>query len=128
MFNLFFGNLSAALTTVAVLIMLALIAVSFIKQKGIDKWGRRILIIVLVGTAISGLSATRDAFMTENAMFAVNSFQSIVCSVAGGLIFLTGIVAIFVKNQTYRKFSFQLISALLIIQVITIEASRIALI
>jgi hypothetical protein len=65
--------------------------------------------------------------MTDNALFTPASVQSIVCSLAGGLIFLTGLVSIFVRNQKFRKAGFCLISALFLIQVVTIEASRIAL-
>lgn len=125
MFNMFFGNIFALLTTVLVLILLAFISLTLVRRDEIKKWGRLILIIILAGTAVSGLCATRDAYMTESALFSINSMQSVVCSIAGGLIFLAGVISIFIKNQKFRKISFSLISILFIIQVITIEASRI---
>lgn len=127
MFNMFFGNIFALLTTVLVLILLAFISQALVRRDKIKKWGRLILIIILAGTAVSGLCATRDAYMTESALFSINSMQSVVCSIAGGLIFLAGIIAIFIKNQKFRKITFSLISILFLIQVITIEASRIIL-
>lgn len=127
MFNMFFGNIFALLTTVLVLILLAFISLTLVRRDEIKKWGRLILIIILAGTAVSGLCATRDAFMTESALFSINSMQSVVCSIAGGLIFLAGVIAIFIKNQKFRKISFSLISILFIIQVITIEVTRIIL-
>lgn len=127
MFNLFFGDLFSALTTVFVLGMLVFATISFLKRYRIEKWGRRILVFILVGTAISGLSAMRDAYMTNSALFSVSSIQSEICSLAGGLIFLIGLAAIFIRNQKFRKMSFHLISVFFIVQVITIEASRIAL-
>jgi uncharacterized membrane protein len=125
MFQLFFGDPISLTTTLAVLAVLGIIALSFMKNRQITKWGRLILVVILIGTAISGLSATRDAYMTSEAMFAVESLQSTLCSIAGGLIFLIGLSAIFVKRQSYRKFGFFFISLLFILQVITIEASRI---
>lgn len=127
MLRLFFGNLFSALTTVLVLGMLAFVVVSIIKRHRIEKWGRRILAFILIGTAISAFAAMRDAFMMENALFCAVGMQSAVCSILGGFIFLTGIVALIVKNQRFRKTGFILISLFFLIQVITIEASRIAI-
>ncbi|MEL7570373.1 MAG: hypothetical protein AAGU14_07390 [Eubacteriaceae bacterium] len=127
MFNLFFGNIFALLTTVLVLILLAFIGLTLVRRNQIKKWGWLILIIILAGTAVSALCATRDAYMTESALFSINSMQSVVCSIAGGLIFVAGVISIFIKNQKFRKTCFSIISILFIIQVITIEASRIIL-
>ncbi|NMC57103.1 MAG: hypothetical protein GYA50_07785 [Eubacteriaceae bacterium] len=126
MINMFFGNIFSLLTTILVLGLLAFIALSLVRRNEIKKWGRLILILILAGTAVSALSATRDAFMTANALFSLNSLQSMACSIAGAIIFLTGIIAVFVKNQKFRKTSFSIISVLFIVQVLTIEISRIA--
>ena len=125
MLKLFFCDLFSVLTTVFILGMVVFIALASMQRHKIKKWGRLILIFILVGTAISGLSAMRDAYMTEDALFSVNSMQSTVCSIIGGLIFLTGFVSIFIRNQKYKKVGFHLVSILFIIQVITIEATRV---
>lgn len=127
MFDLFFGSVMSVITTVFVLALLAFAVVAFVRRGDIGKWGRLILIFILAGTAVSAFSATRDAYMTEKALFAPVSFQSLVCSAAGGLIFLTGIVSLFVKSQKFRKAAFQLISVSFIIQVLTVEISRASL-
>lgn len=124
MFRLFFGDVISILTTVFVLAMLAFVVITFKNRGTISKWGRRILIFILVGTAISALSATRDAYMMESAVFSVRSIQSMLCSIAGGMIFLAGIVSIFIRNQKFRKTGFQIISVLFIIQVLAVEVSR----
>lgn len=127
MFALYFSDLFAVLTTALILAMFALIAVSLSRHRAIDKWGRLILVFILVGTAISAFSATRDAYMGENALFAANGAQSLVCSIAGGLIYLAGLASLLVRKQAFRKASFCVISALFLVQVITIEASRVAM-
>ena len=128
MFNLYFGNLFSILTTALVVIMLVFITISFSTRKRILHWGWRILLFILIGTAISGLSAMRDAYMSETALFAPESMQSLVCSVAGCLIFLIGFVVIFVRKQEFRKTCYFIIAVLFIIQVITVEISRIAMV
>jgi hypothetical protein len=127
MFNLFFGDLFSILTTVLALIVLIYAIGTIRDRQRIEHWGRRVIIFILLGTAISGLSATRDAYMTDIALFAPEGLQSSICSVAGGLIFLAGIVLFFVRKQDFRRKGFYFISALFVIQVITIEASRIAM-
>ena len=127
MLILYFGSVISILTTVFIFALLTLVAVSIIKRKKISRWGRLILIFILTGTAVSAFSATRDAYMMENSLFAPMSIQSLICSIAGGLIFLTGLVSIFVKKQSFRRFSFHLISLLFLAQVISIEATRVIL-
>ena len=124
MFKLFFGDVISVLTTAFVLAMLVFIVLTYKNRANIDKWGRRILLFILVGTAISALSATRDGFATASAMFAMMSIQSLICAAAGALIFLAGLVAIFVRNQKFRRAGFQIISVLFIVQVLAIEVSR----
>lgn len=126
MFLLYFGDTFSILTSIIVLGMFAFIALAFAKGKKIEKWGRLILFFIIAGTAISGLAAMRDAYMTDQATFSVSGIQSTLCSLAGGLIFLTGLLALFVKKQTFRRFSFHFISVLFIAQVLIIEVSRIA--
>jgi len=127
MFNLFFGDLFSTLTTVLVLIVLVYAITTVMSREKIQHWGRRVFIFILLGTAISGLSAIRDAYMTDAALFAPEGLQSSICSVAGGLIFLTGIIVFFVRKQDFRRKGFFFITALFVIQVVTIEASRIAM-
>jgi MFS-type transporter involved in bile tolerance (Atg22 family) len=127
MFNLFFGDLISTLTTTLVIVMLIFAVATLMNRKRIQHWGRRTLVFILVGTAISGLSAVRDSYMTEVALFAPEGLQSSICSVAGGLIFLTGIILLFAGKQDFRRRGFFFITILFAIQVVTIEVSRIAM-
>ncbi len=58
---------------------------------------------IISGIAISAVSAMRDQFAAPQAVFALTSFQATICSVAGGLIILIGLVSIFFKNQNIKK-------------------------
>ena len=127
MLQLYFGDFAGVVTTVLILGETALIIAALRKPGTIKKWGRLILLFVVIGTAISAFSAMRDAYMMENAVFAANSVQSIVCSAAGVFIALAGVAALIGRNQKFRRIIFYMISAAFVLQVLTVEVTRIAL-
>lgn len=126
MFGLYFGDVISLVNTVLVAAMLVFIITAAINRGKITRWGRLIALFIVAGTAISALSATRDAFMMPGALFAASGMQATVCSIAGGMIFLTGIISIFFKKQNFKRVCFFTGSALFAVQVIVIESSRIA--
>lgn len=127
MIRLFFGDVLSGITTVLILGLLGFLAVSVARGKHVTRWGWRIVVAVAVGTALSALSATRDAFMTENVLFEPGGLQSVLCAVAGGLIYALGIAALFIRKQGYRRVAFCLIAALLLVQMVAVEGSRLAM-
>ncbi len=106
MVALYLGDVVSILTTALIAGMLALIGISLVNRQRTRYWGRFILVFVLAGTAISALSATRDAFMMDGALFALTSVQSLVCAAAGCLIYLAGLAALFVKTRSSGKWIF----------------------
>ncbi len=126
MLGLYFGDV-VSVVTILLVVGLAVMAVLALKNGGkITKWGRLIALFIVVGTAISALSATRDAYATQQAVFAMDGLQSAICSIAGGAIYLTGLVCIFLKKQAARRIGFTVIAALFAVQVLTVEVSRVA--
>lgn len=125
MFTLFFGDFYAAATTVTVAALLIFIVCSLYRFNTVKRWGRRIAILTLAGTGVSFLSAMRDRYAEQGALFAMDSMQSNLCSLAGGAIFLTAVISIFLKDQKKKRFCFTLISILFAFMVALIEASRI---
>ncbi len=128
MINLYFRDIFSMLTILLVLINIIFIVNSILGHQKIKYWGRRILLFVFVGTTISGLAAVRDAYMTEKGIFNPEGMQSNICSISGALIFLLSFISIFIKNQKFRKAAYFVIAILFILQVLTIEMSRIFLI
>jgi hypothetical protein len=122
--ELYFANGISVVTIILVLGVAVMAALALKNGAKITKWGRLIALFIVVGTAISALSATRDAYATQQAVFAMTSLQSTVCSIAGGAIFLTGIVCIFLKKQPARRVGFIIITALFAVMVLTVEVSR----
>lgn len=127
MIQLYFKDAVTTITTVLVLGLILLAGGLILKRQKVQKWGKFILIFIVLGTAVSGLSATRDLYMMDGALFTVSSFQSTVCSILGGLIYLSGLIALFFKNQKVKRCIFYLISGFFTVQVLTIEISRLLL-
>jgi hypothetical protein len=127
MIDLYFRNAVSVITIALVLGMLAFIVLSITNGSKIQKWGRLIALFIVVGVAISALSATRDGFAAQNALFGMTSMQTLVCSLAGGAIALTGIVSIFLRKQAARRVCFHIISTLFVTQVLVVEISRAAM-
>lgn len=124
MYELYFKNLFSVLTLGLVLGMAVFMILTFINRNKIQKWGRLTALFIIIGIAVSAVSAIRDQYAAPGAVFAMTSFQSTVCSVAGGLIILMGLVSIFFKNQNIKKGMLLSLFILFVIQVLTVEISR----
>ena len=125
MITLYFGDVISAVTTLLLAAVIVLIALSIKDRKAIGKWGRLIALFIVLGTAISAFSATRDAFAAPGAVFEMMGVQSLVCAIAGGAEYIAAFVSIFLKNQTHKRRCFYILSALFGVQVLTVEGSRI---
>lgn len=124
--QLFLADWCSALTLVLVVGLCGLVGWAFYRSHEITRWGRFVAVFILLGTAVSGLAATRDGYATSSAVFGMTSVQSNICSLAGGAIFLIGIACLIWRRSTVRRTGFFVISALFILQVLTIELSRLA--
>lgn len=122
MIDLYFSDFYSIATTILVVFCLGLAYFSLTSTRP-QRWGRTLLIFIVTGTLVSFLSAMRDAYASPDALFAMSSMQSTLCSIAGISIFLSGFLALFLRKQ--RKPLFILITFLFIFKVVVIEASRI---
>lgn len=123
-YELYFKDLFSIVTLGLVLGMTVLMMFIILNRKKITKWGRLTALFIISGIAVSAVSAMRDQFAAPQAVFALTSFQATICSVAGGLIILIGLVSIFFKNQNIKKSMLMTLFALFLIQVFTVEISR----
>jgi hypothetical protein len=130
-----------SVTSIAAAMLLAgliiFIGITAAKQKGIKNWGRRIAILVLWGLAVCIFAALRDGYqLSVQAMadpsvtpglFPIDSIQSTVCSILGGVVGLGSLSAAFIRRQGYRKAVFFALGAAVIIKALVIEISRVIL-
>ena len=132
--NLYFGDFTVTMSTILLLVLLGFIGQTIFKYKSVVYWGRQIAIVGLLGLLVCCLVATRDEYHLSvqasfdagvtAGLFTIGSIQSILCCICGGVIALTSLSCIFVKNQKYRKMVFFILSSAVIIKVIVIEISR----
>ena len=126
--GMYFGSVYAILTTVLVAAMIIFIVLAVRNRERIPKWGKWIALFVAAGTAISAISAMRDNYGAQGALFAMDSVQSLLCSIIGGAVFGTAFVSIFFrKNQAYKRRCFYIMAVLFIANVALVEVSRLML-
>jgi len=124
MLRLYFADVYSIAATILILGMLAFFLFSWRDRDLVLRWGRRLALFILVGTFVSFCAAMRDDYGTTEALFAMDSLPSNICSIAGGAIFLLGLLAIFLKRGNARKTIFFLAAVLFTAQVVIIETAR----
>lgn len=124
MMRLLFGDAYSIFTTVAVLGLLSFAAIRITAASSRLSWGRAIALFIVLGLGVSFLSARRDGYAGEDALFSMTSMQSNICSVAGGLVLLAGLLSLLIRKDAFKKAAFYSIAALFLAQVLVIEISR----
>ncbi|MEA4927666.1 MAG: hypothetical protein VB104_03205 [Candidatus Limiplasma sp.] len=127
MAELFFGDTLKGITSGLAVILLLYLWGTVAYGRRVQAWGWRLVPAVIVGTALSALSATRDGFMAQGALFAPDGFVSLACAIAGVAVYLLAIAALVVRKQGFRKTAFILTAALLSAQIALVEGARILL-
>ncbi len=125
MLKLFFANPISVVTTAVLVIILAFAFTAYMKRASVQKWGRLLLVLILIGTAASATSAVRDGYAAAGALFAMDGAITLICGVAGGVIYLTGFVCLFWRRQNVRRAGFFIAAALMAAQIAAVEGSRI---
>lgn len=136
--NLYFGNFAAIISTIMLAAAIAYIIFTAITNKRYSHWGRKIALLALFGLVLCCFAATRDGYhlsvqasfdeTVEAGLFTIDSLQSTLCCIGGGIIAFSSLSPIFVKNQKYRKVMFFLLGAVIILKAIVIELSRLGVI
>lgn len=129
MVTLFFGDLWSTLSTVLLLAVLVYIAFTIAKQKKLENWGQRTLILALAGLTLCCFVVMRDDYVEAlqggTGFFSLESIQICLAYIGGAVNGFAALSSIFVRNQKYRKVMFLVLSGSIIFKAILIEASRI---
>ncbi|HSP46731.1 MAG TPA: hypothetical protein VLN47_01460 [Clostridiaceae bacterium] len=125
-------SIAAAVLAIGVF---AYIGFTLSQKDRIQSWGKRILVLGAFGLLLCILVAYRDGYhlSVQAAMdgsvlpgrFTLDSMQSTVASIGGGLIAFSAVSAFFVKKQAYRRNMFLLLSAAILFKTLVIELSRV---
>lgn len=133
--KLYFGNAVSTATTLMTLVLLSFIAVTAATRASVQFWGRRTLIVLVLGLVICCFAAARDGLdkTIQNAIdqscapgiFPLVSAANVIGCVGALLIIIAGIASIFSHTQKFREIWFYLMSAGIGIKIIGVEILRI---
>lgn len=100
-------------------------------------WGKKIMIIMLVGLMLCIFAALRDEYhlsvqssvdsSVSPGLFTIDSVQSRLACIGGAIIAICAISSIFIRKQQYRKVIFYIISTTIVFKIFFIEISRVIL-
>ena len=134
MLKLYFGTTVHTVTTLLLLIMLGFIGVSLCHRSTVTGWGRRTLLLLVLGLVICCFAAARDGLdkTIQNAidgscapgLFPLFSIPTLAGCVGAGLILLAAIATLFTKSQQMREIWFYVMSGGVLLKVVTVEFSR----
>lgn len=134
---MYFSNGIEIVTTVTLCLLIAYILFHVIKGKSVKCWGRRTALLAAFGLLVCCFAATRDNYhlsvqasfdkSVSAGLFTLQSIQSTLGAIGGGIIALSGICSIFLKKQKTRRILFYLMSVEIIMKIIVVEISRITM-
>lgn len=133
--KLYFGNSITLVTTVMIIILLGFIGHSICNRNIITFWGRRTLLLFVLGLVICCLAATRDGLdqtiqhaidgSCAPGLFALVSIPTIIGCIGAAMIIVAFIATPIAKSQHMRQIWFYIMSSGILLKVIVIELARI---
>lgn len=132
--KLYFGNAVSTATTLMTLVLLCFIAVTAATRASVQFWGRRSLIVLILGLVICCFAAARDG-LDKTIQHAIDGscapgiFQLLsiptVIGCAGALLIVVAAVATpIAKSQQTREVWFYLMSGGVVLKTATVELAR----
>lgn len=133
--KLYFGNGITLVTTVMIIILLGFIGYSICNRNIITFWGRRILLLFVLGLVICCLAATRDGLdqtiqhaidgSCAPGLFSLISIPTMIGCIGAAMIIVAFIATPITKSQHMRQIWFYIMSSGILLKVIVIELARI---
>lgn len=133
--KLYFGNGITLVTTVMIIILLGFIGYSICNRNIITFWGRRTLLLFVLGLVICCLAATRDGLdqtiqyaidgSCAPGLFSLISIPTMIGCIGAAMIIVAFIATPITKSQHMREILFYIMSSGILLKVIVIEFVRI---
>ena len=133
--KLYIGNTITTVTTIMTIILLGFVGYSICNRNIITFWGRRTLLLFVLGLVICCLAATRDGLdqTIQNAIdgsctpgvFSLISIPTIIGCIGAAMIIISFIATPIAKSQHMREIWFYIMSSGILLKVVVIEISRI---
>lgn len=133
--KLYFGNGITLVTTVMIIILLGFIGYSICNRNIITFWGRRTLLLFVLGLVICCLAATRDGLdqtiqyaidgSCAPGLFSLIGIPTMIGCIGAAMIIVAFIATPITKSQHMRQIWFYIMSSGILLKVIVIELARI---
>lgn len=133
--NLYFTDLTAIVTTLSLIGLLVIFGLLIKYQGKIRRWGLMTLLIDAFGLYICCMAATRDGLhltiqnaidqTTVPGIFPLISFPNIAGTIGAVVILVSGIISLFVHNQTKKKILCFTTIGGMVFKIVMVELSRI---
>lgn len=126
MLKLYFGNIPTILSTVTIIGFGLFFKDVITKDVNLVDWKKVALLLLLLGFIMSAMGGAKDYSGGEPAIeFVPTNMIMIALSVLGVLAILLGVVSLFVRNESFYRFTFYGLSSIIIIKVLIVEFTRI---
>ena len=135
--KLYFGNAITTATTLMILVLLGFISWSVRNRTSIQYWGRRSIVLLVLGLVICCFAAARDGLdkTIQNVidgscapgLFPLVSIPTIVGCVGALLIIIAAIATPIAKTQKVQEAWFYVMSSGAVLKIATMEIARIIL-
>lgn len=133
--KLYFGNTTAAVTTIMILSLLGFIGYSIWNRTNISFWGRRSLFVLIYGLVVCCFAAARDGLdktiqykidgSCAPGAFPLVSIPNIIGCIGAAIIIISAIATPVAKSQHAREIWFYIMSGGVILKIAVMEVSRI---
>ncbi len=125
MLKLYFGSVFTTISTLLAVAFAVFFALVTARRASISHWGLLTLAMFVLGLLMSMMSGMKDGMGSAASVIPMKHWVMTALSVLGGLAFLSGILALIIRNQAFWQISFYLISSVIILKVVLTEAYRI---
>lgn len=132
--KLYFGNAVSTAATLMILILLAFIDITAATRESVAYWGRRSLIVLILGLVICCFAAARDGLdktiqhaidgSCAPGIFPLLSIPTVIGCAGALLIVVAAVATPIAKSQQTREVWFYLMSGGVVLKTATVELAR----
>ena len=125
MLKLYFGSVFSTISTLLAVAFAVFFALVTARRASISHWGLLTLAMFILGLLMSMMSGMKDGMGSAASVIPNKHWMMTILCILGGLAFVSGLLALIVRNQVFWQVSFYLMSAIIILKVLLTEAYRI---
>jgi hypothetical protein len=125
MLKLYFGSVFSTISTLLAVIFTVFFALVTARRASISHWGLFTLAMFILGLLMSMMSGMKDGMGSPSSVIPVKHWVMTALCVLGGLAFLSGLLALIIRNPSFWQVSFYLMSAIIVLKVLLTEIYRI---